>query len=483
MIPFLVGTKFIRNNKDSKMTKKNPYLNHFIALVLVLGVFSPSYAQKYRTGCVLDKDKYATVPLAAPLMRGDYRNLPAKVSLRKYAPIPKNQGAYGTCVGWSAAYAARTVLYARQKNITDPISVTQNAFSPFFLYERAKPSSDINCQEGTSLVTGLDVIKRDGVVKYQDFSDRCGKLVTSKLRQDARAFKVQDYRKLFKTENDTRKVQLVKKSLAEKKPVIIGMQCCTESFLNSRGKDIWIKNPKEDLDPDGGHALTVVGYDDKKHGGAFELMNSWGTLWGDNGFIWVKYSDFQRYCFEAYEMIVLQPRQITLSGKVKFTLSAGFDMQAEFKDGYYQVNKPYYSGTLFRMYIANNEPAYVYAFSSDLSRKTYKIFPHSQGMSPYLGYSSNNVAIPDEDLFIKMDNTQGMDYFCVLYSAEKLDIAKIMKQVEMEAGDFQTRVKKVLSSKLIPGNEINYSSNGGISFQGISKKGKVVPIIVAIRHL
>lgn len=465
------------------MANKITYLNHLIAFVLVLGTFKPSYAQKYRTGCVLDKAKYATVPLAASLMRGDYHNMPSKVSLRKYAPIPKNQGAYGTCVGWSAAYAARTVLYARQKNMTDPILVTQNAFSPFFLYERAKTTLDINCQEGTSLVTGLKVMKDVGAVKFSNFSDRCGKRVTPKLVSDASEFKVKDFRRLFESETETGKVQLVKKSLSEKKPVIIGMQCCTESFLNARGKDVWIKSPKEDDNPDGGHALTVVGYDDKKYGGAFELMNSWGTLWGDNGFIWVKYKDFQRYCFEAYEMVVPQPRQITLSGKVKFTLSAGFDMQANYKEGLYQVNKPYYSGTLFRIYIANNEPAYVYAFASDLSGQASMIFPHKQGISPYLGYSSNNVAIPNEDLYIKMDDTQGVDYFCVLYSAEKLDIDKILQQVEKEQGSFKEKIYKVLGNKMIPKDEITYARDGSISFQGVSKRGKVVPVVVSIRHL
>ncbi len=464
------------------MAKKITFLHYSIAFVLVLGTFKPSYAQ-YRTGCKLDKEKYATVPLAAPLMRGDYRKMPSSVSLRKYAPIPKNQGAYGTCVGWSAAYAARTVLYAKQKNMTNPLLVTQNAFSPFFLYERAKTTLDINCQEGTSLVTGLKVMKDVGAIKFNDFSDGCGKRVTSEHVTNAREFRVKDFRRLFESETEPYKVKLVKKSISQKKPVIIGMQCCTESFLNARGKEVWIKNPKEDLNPEGGHALTVVGYDDKKYGGAFELMNSWGTLWGDNGFIWVKYSDFQRYCFEAYEMIVPQPRQTALSGKVKFTLSAGFDMEAEFKNGYYSVTKPYFSGTLFRIYISNNEPAYVYAFTSDMSRRNSMIFPYKEGISPYLGYSNNNVAIPNEDLYIKMDNTQGVDYFCVLYSAEKLDIQDIMRKVEREQGDFYTRVQKVIGNKVISQDEIRYTRDGSMSFQGISKYGKVVPIVVAIRHL
>ena len=46
--------------------------------------------------------------------------------------------------------------------------------------------------------------------------------------------------------------------------------------------------------------MCVVGYDDFKYGGAFEVMNSWGEEFGDDGFIWIKYSDFYKLVQEAY---------------------------------------------------------------------------------------------------------------------------------------------------------------------------------------
>ena len=52
----------------------------------------------------------------------------------------------------------------------------------------------------------------------------------------------------------------------------------------------------------GGHALTVVGYNDNiccdvngngkieaSEKGAFKIANSWGTGWGNSGYIWVLY--------------------------------------------------------------------------------------------------------------------------------------------------------------------------------------------------
>ena len=35
------------------------------------------------------------------------------------------------------------------------------------------------------------------------------------------------------------------------------------------------------------HAITIVGWDDNK--GAYLVKNSWGTQWGDKGYVWIKY--------------------------------------------------------------------------------------------------------------------------------------------------------------------------------------------------
>lgn len=55
----------------------------------------------------------------------------------------------------------------------------------------------------------------------------------------------------------------------------------------------------------GGHALVVVGYDDRKE--AFRSMNSWGKNWGDDGYIWVKYKDFGDFCKYAYVLYLAAP--------------------------------------------------------------------------------------------------------------------------------------------------------------------------------
>jgi C1A family cysteine protease len=47
---------------------------------------------------------------------------------------------------------------------------------------------------------------------------------------------------------------------------------------------------------EGGHAVTIVGYN--KEG--FIIRNSWGTSWGDKGHVVCSYEDFHDACFEAW---------------------------------------------------------------------------------------------------------------------------------------------------------------------------------------
>jgi hypothetical protein len=452
---------------------------------IVLGVApAVSFAQKIGTGCKLDPALYEKVPLAAPLLRGNYENLPTQVSLRKYAPIPQNQGAYGTCVGWSTAYAARTIQMALQQNWTNTELITENALSPFFVYEEAKPADDIYCQEGTSLFNALEILKDVGSVRLSEYGSNCGQSIPKSLEKKANQFKIKDYRRLFDIGTKD-KVPFVKKSLSENKPVVIGIQCCAESFLNAKGIEYWQLQSTDKPNPDGGHALTVIGYDDNYDNGkgAFELMNSWGTAWGDQGFIRMSYEDFNKYCFEAYEMTLPNVEVNVLSGKIHFELSAGQEMPVYFKKNAYEMKEGYHSGTLFRIYVSNNEPAYIYAFGSDLNNKDYRIYPNDTKISPYLGYKGSKMAIPDEENYIQMDDNKGIDYICVLYAAEKLDIDKILADMALASGNLQSRLQSVLGDKLLKFSEANHLGNEDIHFKGTSRIKTVLPIIVAINHL
>ncbi len=49
--------------------------------------------------------------------------------------------------------------------------------------------------------------------------------------------------------------------------------------------------------------LIVVGYDEGME--AFEVMSSWGSSWGNGGYMWIMYDDFEKYAINGYVMVPL----------------------------------------------------------------------------------------------------------------------------------------------------------------------------------
>ena len=75
-----------------------------------------------------------------------------------------------------------------------------------------------------------------------------------------------------------------------------------ENFKDLRKDDAFWNPESGDKTASGGHAMVVVGYDDEKE--AFEIMNSWSTQWGNDGFFWVKYKDFGKQCIYGYQLLI-----------------------------------------------------------------------------------------------------------------------------------------------------------------------------------
>lgn len=453
---------------------------------------NPQEQAEYGTGLVFNDEAYSKIPMKATLTRSLYGNVPNQFSLKQFCPTAWSQQSYGTCVGWASANA-RTILYARNHNITNNYEIDRNRYSPLFIYRLIK-SGDNNCQHGSYIEDAVELMKNTGVVPYSIFDYLCAKEVPSNIVSQAKD-QIEDYTTLFEYNGDNQyKIQATKKSISEGNPVLIGMKC-PGSFHWATG--VW--EPSESYIVEfGGHAMCIIGYDDNKYGGAFELLNSWGTDWGNKGYIWVKYQDYANFTRNAYELInnikyEPEPSEPDLSGKLKFVTSnnreisvtyqknRGLSVVSAVRQGAYKTNQSYSSGTKFRLYITNNEPAYVYAISSDNTMNINQLFPHKPEISPILNYSSNEVAIPDEDHFIQMDNVTGTDIFCLLYSKEELNIETIISKIKSQSGNFPERLDNTLASKLVDASDINFDDYN-ISFSAFSKGKIVVPVIIEIEH-
>jgi hypothetical protein len=445
-----------------------------------------SFAQ-YGTGCLVDSVRYTQVPMSVPLMRGDYK-VPVSASLKEYCPMPGDQGNFGTCTAWSAAYASRTILYAKRKGISGKEAISSIAFSPFFVYNQIRITSD--CYYGAYISDALYLLKTQGCISHKDFGTECEREVRSTDKTKAGKFVIQDYKRLFMygaNNNPTGGIlKVVKKALSEGKPVVVSMRCFASL---EKAKGMW--NPPTSNDTNKGyHAMTVIGYDDTKFGGAVEIMNSWGSNWGNEGFIWVKYADFEKNCVEAYELgdFPADPlkesepqKEIFFAGEINFKKSDGRIMTAALNNGVYKMKENYYSGTAFQFFVTHQEPVYMYAVGTDLSNKVSVLFPFDKYISPLLSYKRGTVAFPSEDHFLQLDQAKGSDFICILYSKKPLDINDLAKKIEKGTGNIKERMYQALGNELIPPTQTKYQ-NEKIGFNLKANKGSVVPLIIEIGH-
>ena len=474
-------------------------MRNFVKTFLVLPVFllfSPLFGQPFGTGAILDPVRYEQTDAKPVLVTRNYTSIPRLASLRQYSPVPESQGSYGTCAGWATAFAARTISESVALNRTDRTETSNNVFSPYFVYigHFLRMGITPTGHEGAVISQILDYMKDEGAVKRLAFERTADfPLIRLSAFANSRRYPISGYVRLFSNSRGLpgtvdERATPVKKSLAEGKPVIIGMNL-PPSFLNF-GTVVWRPRPNEDpnVDYKNGHAMCVVGYDDDMYGGAFEIQNSWGTNWGNNGYIWIRYGDFAAFVNEAYEMIEnlaiynRDATQFAASIEIEiYNSRAGMPVTFDSR-GFYKTNSSYPSGTDFRFLMTNRHRAYVYAFAADSSTTDItRIFP-LRGVSPVLDYPDSTIAWPGEYDWIGLNDTTGTDYLIVLYSKEALDIEAIERRFAAERGTFPERVARAVGPNFIPYRDVQYN-NSAIEFSAETYNPKsVFGLLLAIDH-
>lgn len=256
-------------------------------LICAIVITLPCYclqAQEPATGLIFaDEAAYRSIPLAATPLLGE---IPSAVDLSNKFPRPGNQGSQGSCVGWAVAYALKSYQEGIERKWE--LNSDERQFSPSYIYNQIRLS---DCHGGSTYIDALNLLRREGVVSLRDFpysSDDCVKQPEAMHRQIARSYAVADWRRV-NVQDETE----VKTQLAAGFPVLIGM-IVDKPFLDLRTEPYTIFSGNNL----GGHAVVVVGYSDAR--GAFKIINSWGTNWGDGGYGWISYSAFRQVSREGY---------------------------------------------------------------------------------------------------------------------------------------------------------------------------------------
>jgi len=248
-----------------------------LALAAALAVSGGAAAQ----GLVFEPDQaYAQYPK----LERHRAFLPERVDLSPRFPTPGDQGDQGSCVGWAVGYAARgyyaVIREGRPRNQLGDIP------SPSYIYGAIKPSGD--CDTGSLITRALDLLSRDGALSLARFPYNERQCPTP-ARVPSPQFRIASWRAV-----EVGVIDDAKGALARGHPVIVGAQI-TNDFVRMRGDGVW-RGAGERVP--GGHAMTLVGYDERRQ--AFKVINSWGTKWGEGGFGWIGYEAYRQFVRQAY---------------------------------------------------------------------------------------------------------------------------------------------------------------------------------------
>lgn len=226
------------------------------------------------------------------------------LSTSSYLP-PVGDQQMNDCVAWSTGYYIRTFQEAKDLKWTLlKVGLPDNShvFSPSFIYNQINNGLD----KGAYLDDSGNLLKAIGADTLADFPYIPGDYRTQPNVDQMNAaypHRIRNWRVLFtKNDNSEYMVQQTKQYLLTGDLPVIGINVGFNFIdpINYNGNSI-ISMDYSDL---GGHAITVVGYDntiDTPDGkGAFKVINSWGTGWGDEGFGYITYPQFINSVQESY---------------------------------------------------------------------------------------------------------------------------------------------------------------------------------------
>jgi hypothetical protein len=392
-------------------------------IIFVSGILLIS--KLFAQGLILDPNNYGKLKKWDQSENfGFAESFPSKISYRKYTPPVLDQGQTSTCVGYSVAYGLLTTQQNILMGITDENMKYFRAMDPNFVYALIKSNDDQWCQQGTSMFDAIGVLINQGCKPmFFDPWLECNATtsISNFAMTAASTYKVSDAYILSMEKSDI--VEIMKSALVDKRLISIGAKL-TPSFKSGKTVQFGSWTPSLNESFTGGHAMVIIGYDDLKNGGSFEVMNSWGPNFGDQGFVWIKYSDVKNYINEAY---VLKIDDFSLSncgfGDCTNSVSRYRYPSGNAYEGLIKNNYPDIYGSYF--YTSGN--FYVGEFSKG-KKHGYGLFYENLLDQFFLTYYENDILINKSNIQGFSDDSEKLEKTLKLY--EKLNLIKPAKLIK-----------------------------------------------------
>jgi len=203
-------------------------------------------------------------------------------------PTPGNQGGEGSCVAWATASARSIEQYYRTNAAS--YSYSTDIFSPEYIFNQI----EVGGCSASAMGDAMYLVQNQGVCTWQSMPysslNGCSTMPTNSQIAEAANYKIPSYSVLYASD-----ITAIKTALAAKHPLAT-TAVIDDHFYNATAGYIW--NSLGTMVTT--HAFVLVGYDDSKN--AFKILNSWGTSWGDSGYLWVDYNFLSQVAGTLYQM-------------------------------------------------------------------------------------------------------------------------------------------------------------------------------------
>lgn len=515
------------------------FMNLFEQYWASKGVVSYSHQQQSATGLVFDSVEFAKVPVLSPSVGTSRDELPENVSLREFAPPVGSQGLYSSCTAWATSYGARTMSYAIQHGYSKTNNydeILRNTFAPDFIYNNINKNND--CTHGTVISDALLFMKKTGDIRrVGDFS--CGKRYEEDLDR-AKTYTIKDYARLNGSSVSKDALVLKMKALlASKHPLPFGM-ILPEDFEKVDKSGIWYPTQNDRYNASMakagrinylGHAMCVIGYNDAINNGSFEILNSWGSWYGNEGFFWINYDDFYAFLMDIYTINdfdseapspgptpvvqttpvvvkplvpvtnIIPPVKPRLKGNIEFILtktkevvpvnkvsidSRGQMVEADDvpKNAYanYILSQPLYSGDKYRIKFILSQSAYVYIINMGHEATLDELFPlKDNNESALINFNNAILYLPSEKASYKLNTITGKEKMCILVAKSPIDIDALAAKFNNGQQNFYQNIRDLLPDRLLELKSNSYL-NDQINFDTPASDKDVLAFFVEINH-
>ncbi|MCX6841741.1 MAG: hypothetical protein NTX53_05615 [candidate division WOR-3 bacterium] len=207
--------------------------------------------------------------------------------LSSQMPPVGDQGQQGSCTAWAVGYYQKTHYEWREYHWND--SLTSHEFSAAFVYNQVNGGTD----QGAGFAEAYSLISSQGCATVADCPYNQGDYTTWPSESAyARAIPHRGGASHFFSMTDSVGINMARARIDSGYTTVLGISvysnfdniasfgykyCVADTYGGNRG----------------GHAVTIVGYNDTitTHDGpgAFRMVNSWGTGWGQAGYWWMSY--------------------------------------------------------------------------------------------------------------------------------------------------------------------------------------------------